>query len=72
MTGSRIEKVDRELIENKMLAALDDSEVVAILATKDDLDLLIRSVDAYASITTRGRDLADDLKKLRQAAFSGN
>lgn len=73
----------RSIIENKLLTALNDDSCVAILATKDDLDVLIEALEFAGSIrapdrngqfhdiepVARARALATDYKALRQAAF---
>ena len=61
----------RTVIANKLLAALDDDDKVAILATEIDLNILIEALnDLWIK---KGRDkahtLAQDLAQLRRAAF---
>lgn len=73
----------RSIIENKLLTALNHDVSVAILATKDDLDVLIEALEFAGSIRAPGthgqfrdiapvahaRALAADYTALRQAAF---
>ena len=69
--NAKVEEVPREVIEGKLLAALDDKECVAILANKRDLNDFI---DAFCTSpirsTPRGKQLIKDLIKLRDSAFS--
>lgn len=57
----------RQVIENKLLAALDDESTVAILASEKDLDLLIAALEFFRSADARR--MAQDYKQLRAAAF---
>lgn len=57
----------RTVLERKLLTALKDDSKVAILATKEDLDLLILVLGN--SIQKAAQEFAADLKKLRDAAF---
>lgn len=73
MSNPTILPSSRSIIENKLLTALNDDSCVAILATKDDLDVLIAALN-YAMLgkpeqTRRARALAADYTALRQAAF---
>lgn len=64
---ARIVHTERRVIENKLLAALDDAAKVAIVTTREDLDLLI---DGLAKLNVeRARELVADMMKLREAAF---
>lgn len=60
----------REVIENKLLAALDDEGKVAILATEIDLILFIKALAFYD--TPDSKDMASDLLRLKRAAFPQN
>lgn len=65
----------REVIENKLLAALDDEGTVAILANEQMLNDLIRGLWNYeGDIKLRARleSIRDDLTQLRDAAFPLN
>ena len=57
----------RTVMERKLLTALDGKLKVAILATKEDLDLLISALGD--SIQKDAQRYGADLKKLRDAAF---
>jgi len=57
----------REVIENKLLAALDDESKVAILATEIDLILFIKAMAFFD--TPDSREMAKDLLQLKRAAF---
>lgn len=59
---------DREVIENKLLARLEDGETVAIPASRDDLDLFIRGMNALAG-DDRAAEFSHDLQQLKAAAF---
>ena len=59
--------MNRQVIENQLLAALDDKSKVAILATEEDLKLLITALrPMWASAA---REMCDDLCQLKDAAF---
>ena len=66
----------RQIIEDKLLAALDDESKAAMLVTADDLDLLTDALD-FAAAGMSGsahypdgfRRWRDDLLQLRTAAF---
>ena len=59
----------REVIERKLLTALEDGGQVAILATENDLTLLINALDQFG--TVKGKQWASDLKQLRHESFGG-
>lgn len=64
----------RSVLEHKLLSALDDSSKVAILATKEDLDLFIHAledfrVQGFPSFRERATTFANDLRQLRAEAF---
>lgn len=65
--GVRVIQSTRKVLERKLLTALNDETRVAILATCEDLDLLILALGD--STRQRARQYAEDLKKLRDAAF---
>jgi len=63
----RVIRSTRTVMERKLLTALNDNLKVAILATKEDLDILILALGD--SIQKDAQLYAADLKKLRDAAF---
>ena len=73
----KIERVHKQVIENKLLAALDDDDKVAILCNSDDLDVLIgacvfqlhQPIGAEHLLKDRLREMLADMKKLRKHAF---
>ena len=68
---AEIKEVPRELIEGKLLAALDDKTCVAILANEEDLnDFITAFRTSDIGSTLRGQTLLKDLKKLRASAFA--
>lgn len=70
-----VEHSCRQVIENQVLASLDDKSKVAIIATEDDLVLLMDVLNA--SIRTdelnprnqKRQRMVDDLRQLARAAF---
>lgn len=64
---NRVVQSSREVIEHKLLAALDNPDCVAIFASKEDLDLLIESLRMRAS--PRALEFAQGLEQLRYEAF---
>ena len=66
----------REVIENKLLAALDDAGTVAILANEEMLDDLIWVMENYIGASRDRQDRMEsihaDLSQLREAAFPRN
>ena len=68
---AEIKEVPRELIEGKLLAAMDDKNCVAILANEEDLNDFITAFRTSPIFSTvRGQTLLKDLKKLRASAFA--
>lgn len=75
------ERVPRQVIENQLLSALDDKSKVAILATKEDLEILIAALCGYQLGEAKGnllswknhvdrcKEFASDLEQLKSAAF---
>ena len=59
----------RVVIENQLLAAMDDKTKVAILATKDDLDFLLSVLECGPSDYSTRCDWIADLSQLRRSAF---
>lgn len=66
----RVIRATRTVMERKLLTVLTDNSKVAILVTKEDLDLLISALGD--SIQKDAQEYAADLKKLREAAFSNS
>jgi len=71
-----VELTKREVIERKLLTALEDDNTVAILASKQDLDVMVAALD-YAMLsdknqTRKARELAAGMKQLRREAFPPN
>lgn len=67
-----IKHTSHEVIERKLLAALDEGDQVAILATREDLDIIIAGLEAYSpwARPLRRQTLLHGLRKLREEAFS--
>lgn len=66
----------RSVIEGKLLDALSNDGCVAILASEDDLNVMIAALE-YAMLgnhkqTVAARDLAKDMRQLRKEAFPPN
>lgn len=73
---TRVLPAKREIIQDRLLASLDDKSKVAIVVNKDDLDLLIEGmVYVYTNSLKRGykrkksKEFLDDMRKLRKHAF---
>jgi len=62
-----VDRVPRQVIESRLLAALDDEDKVAIVCTKEDLTMLISSLNVVAG--AKQLEMARDLYELKQAAF---
>lgn len=75
-----VETMSRQVIEGKLLAALNDptSQKVAILASRQDLDDLVVACDVFArtyagsAAGIRCRFFAAGLRQLRDEAFPPN
>jgi hypothetical protein len=63
----RVIQTTRTVMERKLLTTLREGSKVAILATKEDLDLMISALGD--SIQKDAQEYAADLKNLRDAAF---
>lgn len=66
----------RSVIEGKLLDALSNDGCVAILASEDDLNVMIAALE-YAMLgnhkqTIAARALAKDMRQLRKEAFPPN
>lgn len=64
----KVIRTNREILENKLLVGLNDHSKVAILATRDDLDLFIRGMRALSG-DAAAEQFARDMEQLREAAF---
>lgn len=58
----------REVIGQQLLAALDDKSKVAILATEEDLEMLVQAMQRFAENDKESRML-EDLRRLQDEAF---
>lgn len=76
-----VELTSRQVIEHKLLAALDDESKVALLLTKQDLEDLIaalldyevkRGLPRWEPHKKRCKDLADGMRQLLREAFPPN
>ncbi len=65
--SAEIEHTSRQVIENALLTALTEKAQVAILATEEDLNLLINALHNHCG--SKSKQMAEDFEKLRQAAF---
>lgn len=65
-----VESTTRHVIENQLLAALDDKTKVAILANEMDLRIIITALEQYSGGPQR--ELATDMRQLLNAAFPQN
>lgn len=71
-----IHRTRREVLENKLLVALDDPGNVAIIATEKDLQLMIDAMICYTSLPnlteaerSKSIEMTADLIRLQEAAF---
>lgn len=72
-----VERVDRQVIANKLLASLEETASVAIIVNKEELDRMIRVYNLNLSIYKPSemldlyliKDFVNDLKRLRKEAF---
>lgn len=72
MTKPTIERTTKQVIENKLLAALDDEAKVACMFSCEDLDLLIealRFTHPLRKVPEANERMAHDLETLRKSAF---
>lgn len=72
----QVDRIEREVIEGKLLASLSDDSKVAIVLSEPELSDLIEGLMRVAGSTNgpsskwkRFAAMADDLKKLRREAF---
>lgn len=70
---NKVVQSSRQVIEHKLLAALDDAEKVAIICSKEDLDLQIYALrKAMTKDDPKWNELREccaGLEQLRQEAF---
>jgi hypothetical protein len=69
-----VQGASREIIERKLLAALDDEDKVAIIASRQDLEDLITAVNTllrhlWSKDWPRVNALKSDLERLKKEAF---
>lgn len=62
-----VEQTTRQVIEAKLLTALNDSNVVAILASQEDLCIMIAALSRYPD--SKAHKMAEDFGQLERAAF---
>jgi hypothetical protein len=62
-----VKSVSRQVIENKLLTAITDAAVVAILTSDEDLAIMIEAL--RRSKDTKAQKMAEDFGQLRRAAF---
>ena len=67
MTLNRVVQTSRQVIEHKLLTALDDPATVAVLYSREDLDLLIPIL--RTTTNARANEMAAGLEQLRREAF---
>lgn len=67
----KIEHTTREVISGVILKHILEKECVAILATKDDLHMIITAVSTYYQCFGGERflEFKEDMEKLRDSAF---
>lgn len=68
-SGCAVFPASREIIENKLLLALEDESTVAAILTHQDLNELIDVLETCRASTPRVVSMIADMKKLRDAAF---
>lgn len=67
---NRVVRTNREVIESKLLNALQDEDSVAILASSRDLDVLIAGLSKTEQVDEeRAKYLLAGMKQLRREAF---
>lgn len=70
---NKVIRTKRSVIEKRLLDGLSDGEHVAILASKEDLDLLIEALRYFTGINggscPPATKFADGLEQLRREAF---
>ena len=71
-----VEMTNRQVIENQLLASLDDKSKVAILASEEDLDTLIAALMLSErnrmAMPSKWKELRAGLEQLKAAAFPPN
>ena len=70
----RVERTPREVIQSKLLVAIDRHDKVALVADAEDLELLIIALDLLRGMQDsdedRARQMADDISELYRQAFN--
>lgn len=66
----QIERVEHRVLENKLLASLDDGDHVALVLSRRELSMIIQSVEAMANHDCYAVMLVG-FKVLRDKAFGG-
>ena len=69
MGKPKINYAKREIIEGRLLAALDDEDKVAIVASKEDLAFLIKCVGNFHDRSKQQQEMLADLTTLHSEAF---
>ena len=73
MTPNKVIHPSRQIIEHKLLTALEDEDTVAILASRQDLDLLIRGLRYAPTRSDHERERLDfwlkSMEQLRKETF---
>lgn len=65
---AQVELTNRTVIADKLLTALTEENVVAVILTEEDVDMLIQSL-TLAATSARAMSFLLDLKQLRRSAF---
>lgn len=73
---NKVELVSHEVIENQLLNFLNDKSKVAILATEEDLDVLIAALALVSQFgitahSSKAKELRAGLRQLHREAFPG-
>lgn len=67
----RIERTSREVIENQLLTSLEDGSRCAIVATEDELKMLLTGMDVQlkAARSAKVQNFREDMYKLGQQCY---
>lgn len=65
----KVERSPREVIASKLLTVLDETDNVAIVASEEDLAMLIAGLKNLPREWTRASEFAADLARLKEEAF---
>lgn len=66
---AKVQRVEREIIDQKILKRLHESACVAILAEAQDLDIFIRGLSCLSQRSPKEQGMLDDLLELKRQAF---